>query len=148
MRKTLGAMLVVALVSAGQSFAAGLPAAEDKDTYSVTQDAWSAGTQSGEGNFLGNCLPCHGMEGKGDGPLAESLGEGVKPSDLSDAARLTTRTDEFLFSIIKNGGKSMGLSEGMPDWGETFNDEAIRNLVQFIRVKLCGCEIEKGDVAK
>ncbi len=147
MKIAIEAVLMTALVVAGQNFAGDPAVADEKETYSVSQEAWSAGTQSGEGNFLGNCLPCHGMEGKGDGPLAESLGGDVRPSDLSDATRLMTRTDEFLFDVIKNGGKSVGLSESMPDWGATFNDEAIRNLVQFIRVGLCRCPIEGGGAA-
>jgi len=99
---------------------------------------------SGQGNYMGNCLPCHGPEGKGDGPLADSLGEGIKPRNLSDAEYMSTRTDEELFNVIKHGGKSAGFSDSMPDWAATFTDEAIRNLVKFIRSDLCKCKY-KGD---
>ncbi len=110
-----------------------------KNDYSVSQGAWDGGMQSGSGNFMQNCMPCHGMEGKGDGPLMDALGGDVRPRDLTNAALISTRTDEFLFNIIKFGGKKSGFSEAMPDWGETFDDEAIRNLVQYIRSELCKC---------
>jgi mono/diheme cytochrome c family protein len=32
----------------------------------------------------------------------------------------------------------------MPDWGETFDDEAIRNIVQYVRTSVCKCQYEGG----
>ena len=119
-------------------------AQEVKEDYTVSQEAWAGGMRSGEGNFMQNCISCNGMEGKGDGPLAESLGGDIRPRNLSDAALLSTRTDEFLFEVIKYGGKHSGFSEIMPDWGEAFDDEAIRNIVQYMRTKICNCQYEGG----
>ncbi|MDP6184334.1 MAG: cytochrome c [Gammaproteobacteria bacterium] len=135
-------ILVTLLVVAGQLSAGTGAVAEDMDTYSVSQEAWSGGMQSGAGNYMGNCLACHGATGGGDGPLADSLGGDIKPRSLADPSLLSVRTDAFLFDVIKKGGKSVGLSELMPDWGETFDDEAIRNLVQYIRNDLCKCQYE------
>ena len=141
MTKTvLGAALITGLVAAGLALSADLVVAQEvKEDYTVSQEAWAGGMRSGEGNFMQNCMPCHGMEGRGDGPLAESLGGDIRPRNLSDAALLSTRTDEFLLEVIKYGGKHSGFSELMPDWGETFDDEAIENLVQYIRNELCKC---------
>ena len=141
----LGAILTTGLVIAGHALSGGPAAGQEvKQDYAVSQQAWAEGMRSGEGNFLQNCMACHGMEGKGDGPLAESLGGDIRPRNLSDAALLSTRTDEFLFEIIKYGGKHSGFSEVMPDWGETFDDEAIRNIVQYMRTNVCKCKYEGG----
>lgn len=102
------------------------------------QEAWKEGTKSGEGNFMGNCVPCHGPQGKGDGVLAGSLD--VPPRDLTSKSILSTRTDQFLFGVIKNGGASVGLSESMSPWGTTFSDEEITNIVNYIRTEICKCK--------
>ena len=145
MKKTiLGAVLFSGLAVAGQALATDPVPPDVKSDYSVSQDAFAGGMDSGSGNFMQNCMPCHGMEGRGDGPLSEDLGEGIKPRDLTNAEILSTRTDEFLFKVIKNGGKSVGLNENMPDWGYAFSDEAIKNLVQYIRAELCKCKYNGG----
>ncbi|MDX8411147.1 MAG: cytochrome c [Mariprofundaceae bacterium] len=144
MRKVIaGITLITGLVVAVQMLPAVAADSEVKDDRSVGQAVWggSGGMDSGEGNYMGNCLPCHGMEGKGDGPLADSLGGDVLPRDLSDAAYMSSRSNEELFNVIKHGGKSASMSENMPDWSTSFNDKAIQNLVAYIR-KLCNCEYE------
>ena len=147
MKKNIaGIALVTGLVTAGQMFTAYAEDSEVKNDRSVSQGIWggSGGMDAGEGNYMGNCLPCHGMEGKGDGPLADSLGGDVLPRDLSDAAYMSSRSDAELFKVIKHGGKSAGFSENMPDWSTTFTDEAIHNLVEYIRSDLCKCKGESG----
>jgi mono/diheme cytochrome c family protein len=145
LRRVIQIVLVAAIFVAGQMLMTTGVTAADDDTYSVSQEAWSGGMQSGEGNYMGNCMACHGAAGEGDGPLADSLGGDIKPRNLADANLLSGRTDEFLFEVIKNGGKSVGFSELMPDWGETFDDEAIENLVQYIRSDLCRCQYAGAD---
>ncbi len=113
-------------------------AAADKEPDYTTQQAWQGGMQSGAGNFMANCVTCHGPEGKGDGILADSLD--VKPRDLTNKAIISARSDEYLFKVIKNGGASVGLSESMIPWGTTFSDKEISNLVQHIRANICKCK--------
>ncbi len=141
MKKTIsGAVLIAGFVTMAQISAQEPAPPEVKSDYSVSQGAWAGGMQSGSGNYMQNCMVCHGMEGKGDGPLAADLGGDIKPRDLSNAALMSARSDEFLFNAIKFGGKKSGLSEVMPDWGETFDDAGIQNLVQYIRAELCKCK--------
>lgn len=133
-RYVIGLLCMVALAMFGRPALAdgGMTEAE------ANQSAMSGGT--GESDYMGYCMSCHGLEGKGDGPLAESLGENIVPADLSDAELISSRSDERLFNTIKNGGKSVGLSDSMPDWGYNFTDDAIRSLVQYIRSDLCKCK--------
>lgn len=109
----------------------------------IELDPENNGTYTGEAgkdNYIGNCSPCHGMTGKGDGPLADTLGEGVVPRKLNDAKLLSTRTDEFLLKVVKSGGVSVGFSESMPDWKDTFTDEEIKQIVQYLRNNICKCK--------
>ena len=108
-------------------------------------DPGSNATWTGEGgldNFIGTCAPCHGESGKGDGPLADALGEGVKARDLADAKYLSTKTDDELFKIIKFGGASVGLSPSMPSQQDTFTDAEIKQIVQYTRNSICKCKYE------
>jgi mono/diheme cytochrome c family protein len=126
-------MVMVVFFSAATQLAAA-----DKEPDYTSQQAWKGGMQSGGGNFMANCVACHGPQGKGDGVMAESLD--IKPRDISNKAIMSTRTDEYLFKVIKHGGVSVGLSENMPNWGTTFRDGEIKNIIKYIRTDLCKCK--------
>lgn len=81
--------------------------------------------------FVTYCYLCHGMNGKGDGPLASKLK--VPAADLSDATRVGKRTDSELFGIIQ-GGKHDGLvTDEMPKWGKIIPGPQIEALVAYVR---------------
>ena len=121
------------------------PLKKERSRSHIELDPTNTGTYTGEAgkdNYIANCSPCHGETGKGDGPLAEALGEGVKPRNLGDAKFLSMRTDEFLFKVTKSGGVAVGLSESMPSWQETFTDAEIRQIIQYVRNSICHCKYQ------
>ena len=121
---------------AGASEGAGVKADPGRNA------TWSGkgGKDSGRENFQAWCTNCHGEEGKGDGPLAEALGEDIFPRDLTDASILSKRTDADLFKVIKLGGPAAGFSEAMPaQGGGMLTDEEIKNVILYIRADLCKC---------
>lgn len=130
-------LFVLGLIMTGPVGTVSAAMTEDKASASASDRG-----DTGEGAYMGYCLNCHGMEGKGDGPLAESIGD-VLPRDLSDAEYMSTRSDEELFNVIKNGGKGSGFSDAMPDWGYNFPDADIKGIVQYIRTDLCKCKAGK-----
>lgn len=77
------------------------------------------------------CDGCHGNAGKGDGPAGARLP--VKPANLTDGKRMKTLSDQYLFDIIKNGGRSVGKSPIMRPFGSKLNDEDIRDVIAYIR---------------
>ena len=122
---------------------AGEPLKRDRNRSHIELDPGNTGTYTGEAgkdNYIANCSPCHGETGKGDGPLADTIGEGVKPRNLSDAKLMSTRTDEFLFKATRSGGVAVGLSEAMPSWKETFTDTQIKQIIQYVRNGICKCK--------
>jgi cytochrome c oxidase cbb3-type subunit 3 len=74
---------------------------------------------------------CHGVGGKGDGPIAQGLQP--RPADLTNCKAMAKESDDVLFKIIKGGGQSVGRSTAMPSWGDSLNERQIRDLVKFIR---------------
>lgn len=76
------------------------------------------------------CVSCHGPRGKGDGPAAAILNP--RPRDHTSRAYMSTLTDEYLASIIKEGGAALGRSPAMPA-AKTLTDEDIDDLIARIR---------------
>lgn len=58
------------------------------------------------------CSPCHGAEGKGDGPAASECDP--RPPNLTDRARQSRLSDGELKRLILLGGKATGRSNHMP----------------------------------
>lgn len=81
--------------------------------------------------FSNLCAGCHGATGKGDGPAAASLSP--KPKDFADCKVMAKIPDDRLFTAIKKGGPSVGLSPLMPTWGASLTDPQIHELVRYIR---------------
>lgn len=132
------------MVFANAGFSAE-PIKKERNRSHIELDPNNTGTYTGEAgrdNYIANCSPCHGETGKGDGPLADTIGEGVKPRNLSDAKLMSVRTDDFLFKVTKSGGAAVGLSEAMPSWKETFTDAQIKQILQYVRNGICKCKYE------
>lgn len=88
----------------------------------VTQGA----PQDGKPIFEQRCATCHGLEGRGDGPLAPFLSP--RPASLISAGT-SVKTDEELFEIIANGKPRTA----MPGWRDTLTEQQQWDLVAYIR---------------
>lgn len=103
------------------------------------------GTIAGSYTFRTYCATCHGKEGKGDGPLADSLR--FRPPDLTLLAKRNggTYPAETVYRTID--GRKLVKGHGGPDmpvWGDAFKNaesgfsdekvkEKIDGLVEFLR---------------
>ena len=81
--------------------------------------------------YLTYCSSCHGDNGKGDGPAAQSLP--VKPANHTSGAVMNQLTDKFLMEIISKGGSAVGKSPMMPAWGGQFKENQLRDIVAYVR---------------
>jgi mono/diheme cytochrome c family protein len=89
--------------------------------------------EAGRTLYLRYCASCHGHEGRGDGPVAPSLGE--KPTDLTQLADTHGGSFPLEAVIVAIDGTSTvrahGVSE-MPVWGEVFQADPASPLEQQI----------------
>lgn len=60
----------------------------------------------GQAIYKVNCVPCHGVSGRGDGPAAGALKP--PPRDHTDYAYMSTLTDKNIADVIKMGGAIKG----------------------------------------
>jgi mono/diheme cytochrome c family protein len=74
--------------------------------------------------FERHCAACHGMEGKGDGPVAANLH--TRPADLTRLAERRGGTWDEAWVVSSIDGRRAVAAHGprdMPVWGTVFEDE-------------------------
>lgn len=77
--------------------------------------------------FFNYCVTCHGPNADGAGRAARLYDP--RPANL----RSSDKSDEYMKSIVRRGGKAMARSEFMPPWGEELTDEQIVDVVAYLR---------------
>ncbi len=98
-----------------------------EDFESMTQNPVPATEESlknGEHLYNTYCFVCHGMEGKGDGPVIK---RGFYPMNITSAP-VIARTDGYIYAYIRYGGKVM-----MPSYGENITAEGAWDVVNYVR---------------
>lgn len=90
-----------------------------------------ADLEKGKAHYLSYCASCHGAEGKGDGARAANFD--VPPTDFTDPSVLQALSDADLVAWIRDGGKGMGRSILMPDFGRVLDEEGIRDVAAYVR---------------
>lgn len=88
--------------------------------------------EGGEKVYDSLCLSCHGVYGRGDGPLAKTLP--AAPRDLLAPPYQQQITDEALFEIISSG------KGAMPGSGEVLSVDERKAVVAFVRLLTPGYE--------
>ena len=111
--------------------------AGEKSDY-TSPEMWKGAGGAGKGVYMMNCVPCHGEDGKGDGPLAYDFPEGQKPRNHTDSKYMSTRADKDLFKVVDEGGEAVGRSSGMPGFRGLLSDKEIKDVVAYLR-ELCNC---------
>ena len=87
-----------------------------------------ASITAGRALYNKNCRHCHGLRGKGDGPLAPN---NPKPADLTDAKWDHGSSDGEIFAIIWNGAPAP-MSEMKPMKG-TLTEKSVWEIVNYLR---------------
>jgi len=70
-------------------------------TLLLTTAAGAADAGKGKATYELRCAPCHGTEGRGDGPVASGLSP--PPRNFHDAEFWKARTPEALRTVVKQG---------------------------------------------
>jgi mono/diheme cytochrome c family protein len=109
-----GMLLPAAIIALG----IGIACSSNPDSLGPAEDTGKAPAAStakavtpamlekGQAIYKVNCVPCHGVSGKGDGPGAGVLKP--PPRDHTDYAYMSTLTDKNIADVIKMGGAIKG----------------------------------------
>lgn len=97
----------------------------------IAVPAQAGDPEAGQQPFQQLCATCHGATGKGDGPASAALNP--KPRDMSDSEWQAEVDDDYLRTVIRDGGRAVGLSQMMTPFGGALNEQQLEDVVAFIR---------------
>ncbi len=80
--------------------------------------------QNGKILFSTHCTNCHGTQGKGDGPIGQSL---IPPA--ADLTATGKKSDKELLKVIRKGRSGTA----MPSWKSALSDAEIYDVLSYIR---------------
>jgi mono/diheme cytochrome c family protein len=110
MTRNLIAAAIALWVACVTASCASEPDTADSGVTNASKPAAAAITpaalERGQSLYKVHCAACHGETGRGDGPAAGVMKPG--PRDHTDAAYMSTLTDEDLRKVISMGGAIKG----------------------------------------
>jgi mono/diheme cytochrome c family protein len=114
-------MWLLQLIFCGAALAAIFTTPQAKDKSDKKNEASGVNTTSGKRTFVEYCASCHGLDGKGTGPVASALKS--QPTDLTTLAKNNEGKYPagFVSAVLKFGRNlSAHGSQDMPVWGSRF----------------------------
>lgn len=127
----LRVVLVVALAACGSEAAGGEHVASSEPAEETAPAITPEDRAAARDRFENHCASCHGMDGRGRGPVAASLNP--SPRDWTDPDWQASVTDEDLRIVILEGGKGLGLSSLMPASRLADRPGVVEGLVGIVR---------------
>lgn len=110
----------------------GVPGAKPESGPGAKPRASADVPEQAQKMFLTVCAMCHGSDGTGNGPAAESLNP--KPRNYTDPAWQASVTDDEIRKTILLGGQGTGKSASMPGQPQLKDQpEVLDGLVRIIR---------------
>ena len=85
-----------------------------------------AHAEQGKMTYQTFCTPCHGTQGKGDGPAGKMLTP--PPANLTGNST-KGKSDKELLTIIQNGKPGTA----MPPWKQSLSSQQIQDVLTYIR---------------
>lgn len=82
--------------------------------------------------YAQRCAMCHGEKGAGDGPVAATIPEGMKPRNLKEGAYKYATDDAKFKELLQKGGAGVGLSPLMPAQSD-LKPEDLDNIIAFVK---------------
>ncbi|MEX0912628.1 MAG: c-type cytochrome [Gemmatimonadota bacterium] len=76
------------------------------------------------------CAACHGQAGDGAGPAGAVMDPA--PADFTDPAFWAERDTDRIFTVIRDGAAAVGGSPLMVPWRNTYDDEQIQQLTEYV----------------
>ena len=109
----------------------GIVRAYPTSYYASTQPYSAPSVARGAPLFAQNCTPCHGADGRGDGPLAASLP--VHPADLTEPHLFAHKVGD-IFWWVSNGSDN----HVMPGFASKLTPDQRWDLINFVLARTAG----------
>lgn len=99
--------------------------------YASTQPYSAPSVARGAPLYAANCTPCHGADGRGDGPLAKSLP--TRPADLTESHLFAHKAGD-IFWWVSNGSDN----HVMPGFAAKLTSDQRWDLINFVFARAAG----------
>ena len=99
--------------------------------YASTQPFSAPSVARGAPLYVANCTPCHGADGRGDGPLAKSLP--TRPADLTEPHLFAHKIGD-IFWWVSNGSDN----HVMPGFAGKLSSDQRWDLINFVFARTAG----------
>ncbi len=98
----------------------------------TTSSAFAADAAKGGQLYAQRCAMCHGEKGAGDGPVAATIPEGMKPRNLKEGGYKYATDDAKFKELLQKGGAGVGLSPLMPAQSD-LKPADLDNIIAFVK---------------
>ena len=115
----------------------GIVRAYPTSYYASTQPYSAPSVARGAPLFAANCTPCHGVDGRGDGPLAASLP--ARPADLTEPHLFAHKIGD-LYWWVSNGSDN----HVMPGFAGKLTSDQRWDTINFVFARNAGIIAEKA----
>jgi mono/diheme cytochrome c family protein len=85
---------------------------------------------SGAEVYRDACASCHGADGRGS-PQGSAITTALP--DFTDCVTATAESTANWTALIRHGGKFLGMSDQMPAFGDSLDDDEIRAVIEYVR---------------
>jgi len=111
----------------------GIVKAYPTSYYASTQAYAAPSVASGAPLYFANCTPCHGADGRGDGPLAKSLA--IPPANLTEEHIFGHNVGDLFWWV--SHGRANGV---MPGFASTLTPAQRWDVINFVLARAAGVQ--------
>ena len=123
----VGAVVCLAMAVSGCELPPFAPEATEREPIPEEDEFVLGGeAEAGEGYYVAQCAGCHGIDGQGDG--AQGAGMRPRPTDFTE----TPMTARGAYEVIRDGGRAVGMSPGMPAYRDATDDQTLRDVTAYV----------------
>lgn len=79
-----------------------------------------------------HCLPCHGKEADGKGPLAQGIRYPAAPTNFKEPGTIAQLPITYVYWRVRDGGiTDKQFNSAMPGWGEEFEEDELWKVIMY-----------------
>ncbi len=101
--------------------------------WAAAPDKWDAKLiEEGRIIYEDNCLPCHGKEADGKGPVAHAIRYPAAPTNFKEPGTIAQLPLAYVYWRVRDGGIfDKQFNSAMPGWGEELEDDEMWKVIMY-----------------
>ncbi|MCI4625891.1 MAG: cytochrome c [Candidatus Magnetoovum sp. WYHC-5] len=105
--------------------------------YAVDPNKWeSKYIEEGRLIYEDNCVPCHGKDADGKGPMASAITYPASPTNFKEAGTIAQLPITYVYWRVKDGGiTDKQFKSAMPGWEEELSEDDMWRVIMYTYTK-------------